>query len=348
VAEARGDRPRRRPALGRRLTIAPSFHIGILPDRPVEEVVALCRDAEEHGFDGYWIADSQSVFRDAFAALAVAATQTKRIKLATGVTNPLTRHPAVLAHSFATLDELSGGRAIIGIGVGDSAVHTLGLRPATLAQLEQTAIALRALTAGESVDWNGSEIKVAWSRRALPLYFASSGPKSLRLAGRLADGVLFQVGSEPSFVRYALRAIAEGEREAGRPAGDAVRLVRLACAVADGDRARAEIRGYATVAAKTALGHIPREDVPADLIDDLEAMKEQYDYYGHGSTSAPQAQVLTERVVDSVTVAGTPDEVAARLRGLIALGVDGFVMPAMTKEPRAFMRLFAERVIPQL
>src|SRR5262245_18164727 len=112
-----------------------SFHIGVLPNRPVAEIAALALDAEELGYDGIWIADSQSVFRDGYLALAASALQTSRMVLATGVTNPVTRHPATIAGAVATLDELSGGRAVLGIGVGESAVRTVGLRPARLARL---------------------------------------------------------------------------------------------------------------------------------------------------------------------------------------------------------------------
>lgn len=98
-----------------------SFHIGVLPNRPLQDFVDWVEEAEQLGFEGVWVADSQSIFRDAFSALTLFAEHTKKMMLATGVTNAVTRHPAVLAQSFATLDEISGGRAILGIGVGESA-----------------------------------------------------------------------------------------------------------------------------------------------------------------------------------------------------------------------------------
>jgi 5,10-methylenetetrahydromethanopterin reductase len=98
--------------------MAVSFHVGILPNRPRADFVDCIVKADELGFGGVWVADSQSVFRDAFMALALFARCTRPMELATGVTNIVTRHPAVLAHSFATLDELSGRRAVLGIGVG--------------------------------------------------------------------------------------------------------------------------------------------------------------------------------------------------------------------------------------
>jgi len=115
--------------------MAVSFHVGIVPNQPLEEFLNWVPFAEELGFEGVWVADSQSVFRDAFIALTLFASHTEKMKLATGVTNPVTRHPAVLANSFATLDEISGGRAVLGIGVGESAVQTLGLKPAGLKRL---------------------------------------------------------------------------------------------------------------------------------------------------------------------------------------------------------------------
>jgi 5,10-methylenetetrahydromethanopterin reductase len=102
-------------------------HVGLLPNRPVAEIAELAARAEDLGFAGVWLADSQSIFRDPFCALALCAGRTRRLKLATGVTNPVTRHPATLACSFATLDELSGGRVVLGIGVGESSVETLSL-----------------------------------------------------------------------------------------------------------------------------------------------------------------------------------------------------------------------------
>ena len=150
--------------------------------------------AETLGFGGVWVADSQSVFRDAFMALTLFADRTRQMELATGVTNIITRHPAVLAHSFATLDEYSNGRAVLGIGLGDSAVYTIGEKPAKLKRMEETINVLRRLMAGEEVNFDGRDIKVSWPPCKVPVVTACTGPRSLQLAGRIADGVLFPGG----------------------------------------------------------------------------------------------------------------------------------------------------------
>ena len=135
-----------------------SFHIGCLPNRPVQDCLRMGQLSEELGYAGIWVADSHSIMRDAFTILSVLATQTHSLQLASGVTHTVTRHPAVLANSWATLQELSQGRAICGIGVGESAVHNLGLKPERLAVFEKKITVLRALLKGDAVEYEGTEI----------------------------------------------------------------------------------------------------------------------------------------------------------------------------------------------
>lgn len=324
--------------------MTPSFHIGILPNRPIAEVADLAAYAEELGFSGVWVADSQSIFRDPFDALTLCATRTHSMQLATGVTNPITRHPAVLASSFATIDELSGGRAVVGIGVGESAVQTIGLRPARLAELEHATDTLRRLLAGEEVEHQGRPIRLTWSEREIPIFWASSGPRSLKLAGHVADGVLFQVGADPAFVRYGLERI-----EAGANGRKVTRYVRLACAVGhDREAAREGVRSYAAVAAGTVFANVPHSVIPQDTLDDIRVMKEQYDYYEHGSASARHSALVTDKIIDAVAVAGTPEEVVSRFRAIIELGVDGFVLPITSPDPKETLRMLAENIIARL
>lgn len=327
-----------------------TFHVGVLPNQPVTGIAELAAEAEALGFTGIWIADSQSIFRDSYLALATCALRTSRMALATGVTNPVTRHPAAIAGAIATLDELSGGRALLGIGVGESAVRTVGLRPAKLARLEEATHALRALLSGATAEWDGVETRLAWwSGRAVPIWYASTGPRSLQLGGRVADGVLFQVGSHPDLVRYALRQIEHGAREGDRPAEDVRRLVRLACCVdEDGERARAEARGYVAAAAGTVFGAVPREEMPGDLWPELKRMKEGYDYFQHAAATAPHAELITEGILDAIAVAGTPDEVVPRLRALVELGADGFVLTTTSTDPARSLRTLAEHVLPHV
>jgi 5,10-methylenetetrahydromethanopterin reductase len=334
---------------GGKKKLSVQFDIGILPKPPVGEFIDEIVAAEEFGFRGVWVADSQSIFRDPFISLAVCALRTKQMVLATGVTNPVTRHPATLACSMATLDELSGGRAILGIGSGFSSVQTLGLKPASLKQMEEVTRVLRGLMARQPVVYAGREIKMTWPTRNVPIYFASSGPKSLQLAGKVADGVLFQVGSRPALLQYAIDQIRRGAREAGRDAKEVKLCVRLGCAVSeDRETARDEIRPYAAAAAETFFQSNPEGALSPELADDLKELKDSYNYYEHASQDATHRALVTDRIVDSMVIAGTPEEVVPRFQSIIDLGVDRIVIPLTVKDSKSFMRLFVEKVMPNL
>ena len=263
--------------------------------------------SEELGFSGMWVADSHSVMRDAFSILSVLATQTNSLQLATGVTHTVTRHPAVLANSWATLQELSAGRAICGIGVGESAVHNLGLKPERLAVFEQKVTVMRALLNGETVEYEGKDIEMPWSTQPVPIVMASSGPRSLQMAGRIADGVLFQVGANPRLVQYALDNIRKGAEQAGRKLEDLKLYMRIATAVDDDrEKAQQEMKGYASVAAGTVFKTVPREYFDDELYEDLSRMKAEYDYAHHGSNKSEHSDLLTDRIYDAIAIACTP------------------------------------------
>src|SRR5713226_1766590 len=126
-----------------------NFGVGLFPTEPVPRMVQLARQSEELGFSNVWVGDSHLIWGEAFVNLAAIAASTSRVTVGTGVTNPLTRHPSVLASGFATLEQMAPGRVAIGIGLGDSSVVTMGMRPARMAQFESSVSMLRALLAGE-------------------------------------------------------------------------------------------------------------------------------------------------------------------------------------------------------
>jgi 5,10-methylenetetrahydromethanopterin reductase len=329
--------------------MAVSFEIGVLPNRPFGECVDLCVAAEALGFGGVWVADSQLVMRDAYALLSVVADRTERIRIASGVTNARTRHLSVLAASWATLDELSGGRAAMGIGVGESSIRNIGIKPDRLADLESKIQALRALMRGEDATHNGETYHLTWAQRAVPIYMACSGPKSLQMGGRVADGVLFQVGSDPAFVRYALDNIRLGAEQAGRKLEDIKLLMRLACAVSeDRAKAREQVKGYGSVAALTTFQAVPREYFPDRLWDELAHFMTQYEMYEHGENLAKHTELLTDRIIDGISIAGTPDEAIPRFQALADMGIDGFVCPAGMTDAMDFLKLFGEAVVPHV
>ncbi|MGE0505166.1 MAG: LLM class flavin-dependent oxidoreductase, partial [Solirubrobacterales bacterium] len=180
----------------------------------------LARAAEEAGVDSVWVAETP-LARDAFVALAAIAAETERVELGTAVVNPYTRHPAQLASAFATLDEVSGGRAVCGVGVGvRDQLARLGYdvsRPLRAAR--ESVEMLRELLARETVTREGEKFSIEGGRLgfrpqrpSIPIYLAATGPKMCALAGEIADGIYL-----PTAPRELLaRAIADSR--ANRPA----------------------------------------------------------------------------------------------------------------------------------
>jgi 5,10-methylenetetrahydromethanopterin reductase len=175
------------------------------------------------GYSNLWLTDSSLHARNSYAYLTLAAVTSPRLLLGTAVTNPLTRHPAITAVASATVDEISDGRMILGIGAGDRPLLALGMRPARLATIRATIGAIRELWSGAdvTVEDPGFELHDAHlrfgARPDIPVYVSASGPKTLELAGEIADGVILLVGLFPEGLAWALEHVDHGAAKAGRP-----------------------------------------------------------------------------------------------------------------------------------
>src|SRR5687767_14577741 len=171
------------------------FGFTLKPEHRIERTLALTRQAEAAGFEYGWLFDSHVLWREPYVLLTLMAQATERLRLGTCVTNPATREPSVTASALAALNEISGGRMVLGIGRGDSARRVMGKPPTTLARLEEATILIRDLVEGREVDQDGTPIRLTWSSGAkLPVWVAGYGPKALEITGRIADGVVLQLG----------------------------------------------------------------------------------------------------------------------------------------------------------
>ncbi len=195
------------------------FGITEIP-RSIETACESARLAEEHGFDMVGVADSQSLFRELFVTLSFIGGATERLVIGPTVTNPSTRHPAVMASGLASIQEIAGGRAFLRIATGDSAIYNLGERPRGLAGLKEYIQALRRLFAGEHTEFGGKPIHTRWigglDQPRVPIYIAAEGPKTLELAGEVADGVFCGMGFSPGVAKVTIDHIRTGAERAGR------------------------------------------------------------------------------------------------------------------------------------
>jgi 5,10-methylenetetrahydromethanopterin reductase len=315
--------------------------------------VERARQAEAWGFDGLLVADSQNLNADVWIELALAGAATDRIALGPGVTNPFTRHPAVTASAALTLQVETGGRAVLGLGRGDSALTELGRRPVSADELEEALVALQGYLRGEEVELGGATSRIGWARESgqpkVPLAVAATGPHVIAAGARQADVLDFTVGAEPDRLRWALETAraAAGDRD--------VSLGAFLNVAVHEDRAVARdlVRGSTAILARFAT-----EGAPADGLSDvtrsgIERLAGDYDEACHGHAAAPHAQELEDEFIDRFALVGPADEVVARLAELAALGIARVVVvpgsidadPALVAESD---ERFAEEVLPQL
>jgi len=306
----------------------PTLGLALFQTERPQETIELAQLAERLGYSNLWFGDSQNIWRECAVTMGAAAVSTDRIRLGTGVTNLATRHLSVVGSIWATLAELSHGRAVMGIGTGYTSVGTLGRGSMTLADFEDRVGQLRQLLRGESatdaVSDSSYHLEYVSTPRRVPFYMAASGPKALRLAGRIADGVIILVGTAPQFVTWALQHVESGARSVGRELAD-LDVVLWVSAAVDSDPARARDRMRARVV-RSVVKELP-VDLEPELMSEVEALRahrDRYaqDFYHHLTADAEHALEVSDDLVDRFALAGTPAQCRERLAELKQLGVD--------------------------
>ena len=331
------------------------FGVTMFPNS-LEEVASGARLAEEMGFDYVGIADSQSLARELYVTLSVVAMATERVMLGPTVSNPLTRHPAVVASAVASLNELSGGRAFLGIGTGDSAVLNLGLRPARLAELHHYIQSLREMLAGDTAEYRGDRAHVRWADAAVPIAMSAEGPRTLAMAGAVADAAIIHTGLTPDVLRDTVARIREGERAAGREPGSAGVWAFAKCNIADDrDEAIDEIK-----MALAASGHhafrftLEGKNVPEQYREAVSILHSEYEAAEHEQVGETRNATLTDELgltgyfADRFAIVGTPEECCAKTRAIFDAGVDVLLITAIGPSPQTIVRRFGEEVIAPL
>lgn len=343
------------------------FGINFLPNRALE-LVEWVKTAEDTGFDIAGIADSQSLYRDVYMCEALAAVNTRSIRLGTRVINPLTRHPAVAASAAATVEELAPGRTMIGIGTGDSAVDNIGVRPSTRTELTEYVKAIRELlTTGESRYvpayakamqpptgiFTGKPVKLTWwSNKPIPIYLAASGPLALQLAGEIADGVVINTGLLPDIVRDSINQVKIGCERAGRDISE-VDMWWLPLTNVDDNRDRAINEIAPTLA--SAGSHLSRfttkgKHIPAELMDRITELGRRYNSDQHDKPDSANRELakelgLLDYLAERFSVAGSPKQCIEKLERAIDAGARQFWMSVHLDDKIKFMKNWSSKVI---
>jgi 5,10-methylenetetrahydromethanopterin reductase len=329
--------------------------------QPMPQLMRLIESIEAAGFDGAGILDSQLLSRDTFVVLAQAATRTSRLTLFPAVTNPLTRHASVLAGAIQSVEELAPGRVKFVMGTGYTSASTIGRRPATLAEMRECLRAVRALLAGEPVDFDGTPGRLTFAaRRPIPLVMAASGPKAIELAGEVADGVLLLVGFNRGIVQRALEHLERGAKRAGRRVDDldVTWAVRTASAPTTAEARR--------LARPTAVhwgvlrwgGHwlepagvrMPKLDIPDAVHKVYPDLSHAHDWEAAIAATSFVDDETVAQLCDALGLIGAPADCAGRIAEMEKLGVRNlYLMPVLTfAPPEQEVAAFRDVIFPRL
>jgi 5,10-methylenetetrahydromethanopterin reductase len=337
----------------------------------------MAQEVEAAGWDGLLVVDSQNLSGDPYVALALAAVATKRIGLGTGVTNSVTRHAAATATAITSVNRVSNGRAVLGIGRGDSALAHLGRAPARLKQFERYLVQLQAYLRGDSVPFEEIDIpldaappmsalhlhdappasRIAWiaDGAKVPMEVAASGPKVIAMSALHAERVMFTLGADVERLQWGVDLAKKTRRDAGLDP-DAIAFgayINMGCH-SDIDKARGLVRGGLTTFARFSVMH-GKANGPVSDKDraQLETLVTNYDMKQHTRADSRQAGTLSDDFVDRFAVVGPPDRCIARLRELKALGLDkvaisGGTRGASAEDAAVGRELVAKHVLPAM
>ncbi len=318
--------------------------------RSVKEAVDRAQRAEALGFEAVFFADSQMNNVDPYQAMAMCAVSTKNIRLGTAVTNMVYRDPTITANSFATLNEISAGRAIIGLGTGDGPVYSLGRTATKLVDFEMGLRVIRDLLHDRGVDVPkskeraGGNVQLKVGNRPVPIYISAEGPKTLRVAGRTCDGVIHGTGFDLDVLEWAQARIAEGAKEAGRNPAD-IDIMPAGMIVVDNDgelarkRVRARMANRAHHNFRFTMETVPEGEAAGvkrfmDAFDISKPIEERID-----------PDYVTDYLLERFTIAGTPKECVAKVKRLEAAGVKRILLTPPNAIYDQVMETWGRRVI---
>ena len=322
--------------------------------------------AEALGFSHAWLADSQMIWSDCYATLALAAQATTSIRIGTGVAVSGTRPPSVNAAGIATINALAPGRTFMGIGAGNTAMRIMGLPPHLIAAMDQYITELKPLLKGEesTIRHSGQEIPIRHIMQDkgfvnfednIPLYISGFGPRSLGVAGKHGDGAVLALPPEASIMNNIWAMIEKGAMNAGRKLDrDNFYTTALSTMVVldpgeavDSPRVKHECGAFAMASLHYTydqyrnFGHQPPaflqgiwSDYTAMLADVPEDRRHQRIHAGHNCWVLPEEEkFVTKELIQASCMVGTQDEILERLFDLDKAGLNQ-VMILPSFDPR--------------
>lgn len=318
---------------------------------PIREGITIVQYAEQRGFEAVWQAESRLV-REATVPMAAFLTSTERIKAGSGVVNNWTRNPALLASTFATLDDLAPGRVILGIGAWwDPLAAKVGVdRSRPLKAMRETCEAVRALLADETVTYDGEfvhldgvELDYVHQERKpkdVPIYIGATGMKMMELTGEIADGAVLNYLVSPEYNAQAMRHLEIGANKAGRSMDEIDRPQLIVCSL-DDDRGRA--LDNARLLVTQYLGQQPHimkaSGVPESLLDEIGSV---LSWPATHEQVVAASKLVPDDIVQMITASGTVAECREKVAEYMAAGATCPILYPLGDDVHAMIDAFAD------
>ena len=342
--------------------------------------VGYIRFAENLGYTHAWVADTQMIWSDCYAVMALAAQQTERIALGTGVAVAGTRAAPVIAHSIATINRLAPGRTFLGIGTGNTAMRLMGHRPMRLGEFREELRVIRGLLAGEEVDfeWRGERTRVSFQmpelgfidlEHPIPIYVSAFGPKTQQLAGEY-EGLVLSIPPDPALMERAWSQVDRGAERVGKQID---RSEYLTCSLTmaallrpgetlESDRVRREVGPFVLSSLHYVYDRVRQlgGNPPARLSGIwerycamVEAVPEPVRHNrihgGHCTYILPEErELLTPELIESTCLVGRAEEIVDQVRKLEAAGLQQIMLLPSLETQYEYLRDFSRDVMDRL
>ena len=343
---------------------------------------AIARDLEGWGYDAVWFTDTQMMWSDCFATMALAAQCTSKIRIGTGVSVAGTRIAPTTAAAIASINVLAPGRTFLGIGTGHTAMRVMGQDPMPVREFREYLRVVRGLLRGEPVEYTyrGATTEIVWQTHGggfrntwdeIPIYVAANGPLALKAAGAYGDGLISMFNERPEGVLSNLDSVRVGAQQVGRALTENFHTVLICHPVIlrSGENLGSlrvqETAGPWVLAALHFIYEVWRKtrddgvipvyarnvwDAYLERITQIplpEAKLHQVIHDGHAAYSpTAERHLVTRELIDGICIVGSPTEVADKIRAAGNAGLKEVSLMPPLMQFRSMSREFAEQVIP--
>jgi probable F420-dependent oxidoreductase len=328
-----------------------NFGICFKGDMAVGRTVALAQRAERAGFTYCWSFDSHVLWKEYCTMMGFLAAKTETMKLGPCVTNPGVRDWTVAASHFAVLNAVSGGRAVLGVGRGDSSRRVLGRKPLSAETMKDFALFVKKMATGGRVEYEGKEQWIPWANPddPLPVWVAGYGPKVLRSAGSYADGIILQI-ADVDLCRWFIEQVQAGAVEAGRDPSS-IKIMAAAPVWISKDRKECirHVRWFPAMVGNHIADIVEKHgarggNVPEQLTSVVVGRK-GYDYRKHADKDADHLAWITDEVVERFTIIGPPEDHVRKIKALRDVGVTQFNMYCMFDDEERILEDYCREIV---